>query len=88
MKCLLVFQYLAEERSPVEGFYVMFKPRDSKNYKQHTILGAVVSKYTLQSLLPDTVYNIRMRSFNTAGESGYGNTVEKKTLCKFTVHKT
>ena len=80
----LCCQYLPEEQSPIEGFFVKFRPRDSMGpWKKYTILGSSVMKHVLHGLLPDTVYSIQLQSFNTAGVSPAGDIITKKTLGKF-----
>ncbi|XP_048246084.1 cell adhesion molecule-related/down-regulated by oncogenes-like [Haliotis rufescens] len=75
------WQYILTESSPIEGFFIFYKPYDSKDqWKKITILETKVRGHVLGYLKPDTEYSIRMLCFNSAGNSDSSNTVVKRTL--------
>ena len=74
------FQYLPVDSSPIEGFYIYYKPFHSQEAdKQIPILGAGIRQHILDRLNPDTEYSIRMQCFNSAGTSDYSTTVVQRT---------
>ncbi|XP_041373327.1 cell adhesion molecule-related/down-regulated by oncogenes-like [Gigantopelta aegis] len=74
------WRYLPVDSSPIEGFYIYYKPFHSQEKdKQIPILGAGIRQHILDRLTPDTEYSIRMQCFNSAGTSDYSTTVVQRT---------
>lgn len=78
---MMFFQYLPEEWSPIEGFYIFYKVYNDPNaFHKIPILGASHREYVLIDLQPNTLYDIHMVCFNLAGQSERSNTVVEKTI--------
>ncbi|BFZ13662.1 hypothetical protein BsWGS_16700 [Bradybaena similaris] len=76
------WQYKAETASPIEGFIIFYKPFGASEDKEKLIPGAGIRNDVIRDLLPNTPYNIRMQSFNSAGRSQFSNQVVKTTKAR------
>lgn len=76
------WQYLYTDQSPIEGFFIYYKPYDAGDdkYVRVSILDREKRDYVIERLKASTEYLIRMTCFNSAGSSGYSNSVAKQTL--------
>ena len=80
----MCFQYHVSEdalaSSPIEGFYISYKPYDSSEpFQNVTLLEPSIRAHLLKDLLPGTDYMIKMQSFNAAGNSSFSNMAVEKT---------
>ena len=77
----LYFQYLSITSSPIEGFFIFYKPYHPEEgpFQNVTLLEPSVRAHLLTKLLPSTEYAIRMQSFNSAGKSVLSNQVVERT---------
>ncbi|CAG5120901.1 unnamed protein product, partial [Candidula unifasciata] len=76
------WQYKAETASPIEGFIIFYKPFGASEDKEKLIPGAGIRNDVIRDLIPNTPYNIRMQSFNSAGRSQFSNQVVKTTRAR------
>ncbi|KAL5019658.1 hypothetical protein ScPMuIL_002550 [Solemya velum] len=75
------WQYIPDESSPIEGVLIFYKPYGSpEKFTKQRLYGPNLEKHVLQQLRSETEYSIKMQCFNSAGESGFSNTVVKRTL--------
>ncbi|XP_076438690.1 interference hedgehog-like isoform X2 [Babylonia areolata] len=75
------WQYLPTDSSPIDGFYIFYKPYASKgDYTKEVLRGASIRNHLLTGLVPDTEYSIKMKCFNSVGASDFSNMVVKRTL--------
>ncbi|KAL8592957.1 hypothetical protein ACOMHN_050784 [Nucella lapillus] len=75
------WQYLPTDSSPIDGFYIFYKPYASKeDYEKEVLRGASIRNHLLTGLDPDTEYSIKMKCFNSVGASDFSNMVVKRTL--------
>lgn len=75
------WQYLSDSSSPIEGFFIFYKPYHPEEgpFQNVTLLEPSVRAHLLTKLLPSTEYAIRMQSFNSAGKSVLSNQVVERT---------
>ena len=74
-------QYLPIDQSPIEGFYVSYKPYDSlQDFTKDPVIGNNMREHMISGLSPDSEYSIKIQAFNAAGESDFSNSVVKRTL--------
>lgn len=72
--------YIPVKSSPIEGFFLFYKPFDSKeDYKKEMLMEPALRVYLLTDLEPGTEYSIKMKCFNSAGMSEFSNSVAMKT---------
>ncbi|XP_054760264.2 cell adhesion molecule-related/down-regulated by oncogenes-like [Lytechinus pictus] len=71
----------------IEGFYVYirnFDSDDDRDYVRTPIIGAHVRSYLIEKLEPEESYDIKVESFNSAGESKGSNVIIRSTLARET----
>lgn len=67
----------------IDGYYVNYIPADSaSDYMKATVEGEAVRSYVIRHLQPDTVYDIKLRSFTTKSGSEFSPIMKAKTLPK------
>ncbi|XP_030833960.1 cell adhesion molecule-related/down-regulated by oncogenes [Strongylocentrotus purpuratus] len=70
-----------------EGFYVYirnFDSDDDRDYVRTPIIGDYVRSYLIEKLEPEESYDIKVESFNSAGESKGSNVIIRSTLARET----
>ena len=70
---------------PIEGFviyYGIFQDGGKSDFDRVPLLGPALRTHVLTDLQPDTYYVMKIRSFNSAGESADSMEVSQKTMCK------
>ena len=76
----LLFQYNTITSSPIEGFFIFYKPYHAvEPFQNVTLLEPSVRAHLLTKLQPSTEYTIQMQSFNSAGKSSLSNQVVERT---------
>ncbi|WAR13001.1 IHOG-like protein [Mya arenaria] len=66
--------------SPIEGFYIYYKPyHSSEPFQNVTLLEPSVRAHLLQDVMLGTEYLIKMQSFNAAGNRSFSNQAVMKT---------
>ena len=81
-----MFQYLPLDQSPIEGFFIYYRPYSEHNpalFEKETLMGSELRRHIIRALRPNTQYSIKITCFNGAGESEDSNEVVKKTLGTF-----
>lgn len=82
----LPFQYPSTPgitNEETEGFYVYirnFDSDDDRDYVRTPIIGDYVRSYLIEKLEPEESYDIKVESFNSAGESKGSNVIIRSTL--------
>jgi hypothetical protein len=65
----------ANNGSPVTGYYIDI------GEKELIFVSPELTEYTIDEVLPDTAYRIRIRAVNTIGQGSYSSTVKCQTKC-------
>ncbi|XP_071495667.1 cell adhesion molecule-related/down-regulated by oncogenes-like [Diadema antillarum] len=69
--------------APIEGFYIYIRHTDSdddRDYVRKPVIGEDVRSYLIAKLEPEEMYDIKVESFNSAGESTRSNVFIRSTL--------
>ncbi|XP_075046455.1 cell adhesion molecule-related/down-regulated by oncogenes [Mixophyes fleayi] len=70
--------------TPIQGFYVYYRPTDSDNdsdYKRDVLEGSK-QHHLISHLQPETSYDIKMQCFNERGASDYSNVMMCETKAR------
>ncbi|KAF2980183.1 hypothetical protein EK904_012431 [Melospiza melodia maxima] len=87
LKILLQYITSSNNNTPIQGFYIYYRPTDSDNdsdYKRDIVDGTVPAWrrggtpctkqwHLINHLQPETSYDIKMQCYNEGGESEYSN---------------
>ncbi|XP_045478702.1 interference hedgehog-like isoform X2 [Harmonia axyridis] len=74
------WQYTPSPNKTIDGFYISFISASlAGDYTRVTVDGDQVKSYVLGYLQPDTVYDIKLQSFNSKAASEYSQTMKAKT---------
>ncbi|XP_077985542.1 cell adhesion molecule-related/down-regulated by oncogenes-like isoform X2 [Glandiceps talaboti] len=67
---------------PINGFYMYHRQTDSdddKDYIREIVLGVNTRVFTITNLDPETMYDVKMCSFNLGGAGAFSNVVQIET---------
>lgn len=68
----------------IDGFFISYMSASSAgDYMKATAEGENSTSYIITHLTPDTVYDIKMQSYNTFGASDFSTIVKCKTLSMY-----
>ncbi|XP_071175632.1 interference hedgehog-like isoform X2 [Mytilus edulis] len=74
------WNYIPVKSSPIEGFFLYYKPFNSKgDYKKEMLMQPSIRTYLVVELKAATEYSLKMQCFNSEGMSDFSNTVVMKT---------
>ncbi|XP_044748166.1 interference hedgehog-like isoform X2 [Coccinella septempunctata] len=77
----IYWKYIPSPNKTIDGFYISFISASlAGDYTRVTVDGENVNSYILGYLQPDTVYDIKLQSFNSKAASEYSQTMKAKTL--------
>uniref|UniRef100_A0A8D2MGE8 Cell adhesion associated, onco regulated n=1 Tax=Zonotrichia albicollis TaxID=44394 RepID=A0A8D2MGE8_ZONAL len=86
LKILLQYITSSNNNTPIQGFYIYYRPTDSDNdsdYKRDIVDGTK-QWHLINHLQPETSYDIKMQCYNEGGESEYSNVM----ICETKVKRT
>lgn len=64
----------------VDGFYVSYMSASTAgDYMKATVDGETVREYVITHLQPDTIYDVKLQSFNTKGASEFSQIIKART---------
>ncbi|XP_037697830.1 cell adhesion molecule-related/down-regulated by oncogenes [Choloepus didactylus] len=81
---MLKWTYIPSSNTPIQGFYIYYRPTDSDNdsdYKRDVVEGSK-QWHMIGHLQPETSYDIKMQCFNEGGESEFSNVMICETKVK------